>query len=185
MIAAIFTAFMGYRLFKYELWIFGALLGFFIGSALLPFYLPVINTVLFDGKLSIPNLLGVACAIVFIFIINYLHALTVFALGTLMGAIVFTTVVSNFADSSVTLIVILAIFSIACGVLSLKLFRPFFITVSSAAGGIMSGYTVFKLLFEGNLSFIAFPTLFGVLIAVSGFVYQIRSNFEHDKAYYQ
>ena len=173
-----FIAFFGYRFLKIEIILSAIFTGYDFGSRTLG--LAVGDAV---SGVDLGIILGIACAVVFALLSIKIYKWYIYFIGGLFGAIfVFAIGVSVGAalgSETVGLIVgiILAVLIfVPAAKLFYKIFKPFYIILTSVVGMVFSAIYVALLVFGIDESALSAAMLIGLALSIPAMIFQFRIN---------
>ena len=166
-------AFYGYTLFKKFLPLFGAvafgIIGASIVAPLIPVTLPIVN---------LNAIVGIVLAVIGALLMIYAYKLAIFVIGAGIGFVVGYVVLAPMLSlSGVVALIVSGVLALIVAILSLRLFKPIFILVTSVvsliAVGALGAFVVFA---EPSIIFVAVLAVVGLIVGIFAAKKQFTDN---------
>lgn len=175
----VFAAFFSFRLLKLEIVIMGASVGYSLGSVELAALVGDAIT-----GVNIGVILGVVCAILCAILSVKLYKLCVFISGGIvgygLGTALFPSLVDGFGvlpiEPELLVTIMSAVVAIILAFVIYKIFKPFYIIITSIASMFLAGSMAAMLLFNGDETAIGVGAMVGLVLGVFAMVKQFKMN---------
>ncbi len=185
-------AFFSYKLFTFEIIIIGATFGFWIGSVFIPDMLgDWLSTLAISSTIQLESVLGLVFALILALLVHLIKNFALFISGAAFGGCIGYSLASLLAmkfsenavfSSKITFWGIVVVCAIVLGLITIKLFKPIFIILTSLASGTLFAIVTFTLIIATGAGSLATLITFlicavlGLILGFWGIIYQFSSN---------